>query len=262
MTSLCNQMLHLEETLAEEREQQEIALRADVSKDFCLALISHELKQPLTTMLLGIDRMLESTCVRQVPQLADDLRVVQGAARRQARIVADLLELSRARTGKIRLAVELVDVGELMKGLTAAIAVSAPDKDIRMIRDGSVRLFCEVDPVRIEQIFSNLLDNAIKFSERGDRIDIRADACNRFAKVSVSDHGAGISPEFLPKVFSVFGQEPRSAPFAAGGLGIGLALAQELARLHNGKIIAASEGAGLGSQFTVWLPLAYATEDR
>lgn len=262
MTALCDRVLQMQQELAEERQRREIALRADASKDFCLALISHELKQPLTTMLMSIERMLESTCVKQAPTLAEDLRAMRGATRRQARIVADLLELSRARTGKIHLATELVEIGDLIGHLASAVGVTAPDKGIHVTRDGATQLWCKADPVRLEQIFSNLLDNAIKFSHHGGRIDIHVEPRDGFAKVSVSDHGAGISSEFLSQVFNMFGQEPRSSTFATGGLGIGLTLAQELARLHDGRITVASEGPGLGSQFTVWLPLAGALRRR
>lgn len=255
MTPVRERFLLLQKELAEERERRDEALRADKSKDVCIALISHELKQPLTMMLTRAERMLETASSMRFPQLTEDLHAMSGAIRRQARIVDDLLELSRARTGKLRLNAELVDMGELVGYLVSTAAATAPDRHISVTL-AATRLHCWADPIRLEQIFSNLLDNAIKFGRRGGRIDVDVEASNGFARVSVADDGAGISSSFLPQVFTLFGQEYRASASRTEGLGIGLALAQELARVHGGRITARSEGDGRGAQFTVWLPLA------
>lgn len=232
---------------------------ADASKDRCLALISHELRQPLTTILLRAGRLLKLTSGAENKQINDDLNVIRNAALHQAKIVGDLMELSRIRAGKIRLDPMLVNVGDLVFAVATTIAEGSPDRSIQVSVDHSGDHQCLVDPVRIEQIVSNLLHNAIKFSGSGGRIEVRVGSFEGFAKVSVADDGIGISQEFLPHVFSMFGQEARSDPVASEGLGIGLAVVKELTKAHGGRVSACSDGPGLGSRFTVWLPLASQT---
>lgn len=248
------------ESLQRQLDEQEVrygeALSADASKDRCLALISHELKQPLTTILMGIERLLELTADSGNQRITDDLQAIRSATRRQARIVDDLLELSRIRTGKVRLEPVLVDVGELVFHVATAMAESTPDRTIHIHIDDTVDHHCLVDPVRLEQIVSNLLHNAIKFSQSAGRIEVCVKSADGYANIGVADDGMGICREFLPHVFSMFGQEMRAHPAASDGLGIGLALVQELAKAHGGGVNVQSDGPGRGSSFTVWLPLA------
>jgi two-component system CheB/CheR fusion protein len=150
----------------------------------------------------------------------------------------------------------LVDVGELVSVVARTIAEASPDRTMHVGIDRAGKYLCLVDPVRLEQIVSNLLHNAIKFTEIGGCIDVCVRSVDGFANVSVADNGAGICPNFLPHVFTMFGQEMRSHPAASEGLGIGLALVQELAKAHGGRVIATSDGPGLGAVFTVSLPLA------
>jgi len=256
VTGVREHLLMLEQRLLEQTERCNEALSADATKDRCLALISHELKQPLTTILIGVERLIELTAGTKVQRISQDLHAIRGATLRQARIVDDLLELSRIRTGKIQLEHVLVDVGELTLHISSTVCETAPDRHIRIHVDRTNGLVCMADPVRLEQIVSNLLDNAIKFTEPCGEIDVRVETADGFAKISVADDGIGISQEFLPYVFSMFGQEARRHPAATEGLGIGLALVRELAKAHRGKVSARSEGPGRGAQFTVWLPLA------
>ncbi len=231
------------------------ALNADAYKDRCIALISHELKQPLTMILMVIERLLEVSDDAREQRTREDLRDLRGATRRMTRIVDDLLELSRARAGKIRLEPILVNVDELVRDVSAAMAESAPDRSIIVDIEGS-DYGCIGDPVRMEQIVSNLLHNAIKFSESGGRIHVCVGADDGFAKIAVADDGVGISREFLPHVFSMFDQELGAHPSTTDGLGIGLAVVNELVKAHAGRISVLSEGLGRGAKFTVWLPLA------
>ncbi|AIF48167.1 ATP-binding protein [Dyella japonica] len=254
-TPLRERFLQLQKELVE-RDRREKAVLADESKDRCMALISHELKQPLAMMMISIERMLDATSDIRDSRLVGELQALSGAVRRQARIVDDLLELSRARNGKLRLDAMLVDMREVVGYLVSTAAASTPDRHISLSLDASANMHCWADPVRLEQIFSNLLDNAIKFGKSGGRIDVHVESSDGFARVSVTDDGAGISRSFLHKVFNMFGQEDRSVGSRADGLGIGLALAQELVRIHGGRITARSEGPGCGAQFTVWIPLA------
>ncbi|MHA6205640.1 sensor histidine kinase [Dyella soli] len=241
--------------LIEQEERCDEALNADACKDRCLALISHELKQPLTTILLVTERLLGLPADTQVQRITEDLQDFRSATRRMARIVDDLLDISRVRAGKIRLEPMLVHVDELVRHVSATIAATAPDSRIVVDVEAS-DCRCMGDPVRLEQIISNLLHNAIKFSGSGGRINVRVECDDGFAKIEVADDGIGISREFLPHVFSMFGQEPGARSSSREGLGIGLALVNDLVKAHAGRISARSDGIGKGARFTVWFPLA------
>jgi two-component system CheB/CheR fusion protein len=232
---------------------------ADALRDRCLALVSHELRQPLATIMMRVGALLKKTSAFGSKQVTDDLNAIRSAALRQTKIVSDLMELSRLRTGKIRLDPTLVNVGELVKAVVTTIAEDSPDRGVGVRIDDSCNHQCFVDPVRIEQIVSNLLQNAVKFTGIGGRIEVCVASAEGFTSVSVSDDGIGISQEFLPFVFSMFGQERRFDLVASEGLGIGLAVVKELAQAHGGRVAASSEGVGRGSTFTVWLPLANQT---
>lgn len=247
----------LEQRLREKQAQLEDALAADATRDRCLAVMSHELKQPLAALLLNIGRLLEKTAdldVQGVQMLGNAMR---GSIRRQARIIDDLLDLSRMRTGKLRLDQVIVDLDEIVRAIAADVAIGAPDRDLRVDVDTSMRRWCMADPVRLEQMLSNLLNNAVKFGGDGGRILVRVTSTDGFARVSVTDDGCGISAEFLPHVFRMFGQERCEGPidYSDMGMGIGLALVQELAKAHGGKVEVQSEGRGCGANFTIWLPI-------
>jgi two-component system CheB/CheR fusion protein len=220
-----------------------------------LAIMSHELKQPLTELLLGTEQLLEQACGGDAGKLHDIGQSMKSTIRRQARIIDDLLEFSRIRTGKLSLELMPVDIAGLVRAACDAAARMAPRMHIRAdIRcDGTRR--CLADPVRMEQMLSNLLGNAIKFSHGGGRIDVQLGIERHFARISVADDGCGIAAEFLPHVFSLFGQESRLGAPPRAGLGIGLALVRELATAHGGRVEARSDGPGRGAQFVVWLPL-------
>lgn len=245
----------LQKKLFEQEVRCSQAESADASKDRCLALISHELRQPLTTILMRVERLLKLTYRDDSERIIDDLRAIRSAALRQAKIVSDLMELSRIRTGKIRLDPTLVNIGELVCAVAATLAEDAPDRTIHVCVDHASDHQCLVDPVRLEQMLSNLLHNAIKFCGIGGSIEVCVGSSEGFAAVSVADNGIGISQDFLPHVFSMFGQEMRSDPAVSDGLGIGLAVVKELAQAHGGRVSAHSDGPGRGSKFTVWLPL-------
>lgn len=230
--------------------------RIDAPEDQGLALISHELKQPLTAQMIQLERLLEMADAAEIPEMLDAGRAMQNAIRRQARLIDDLLELSRTRTGKLKLELDLVDLDNVIREICNEAGSATRERHLRVdIERQGVRL-CMADPVRLEQIFSNLLHNAVKFSQVGGHIDVRVTCVDRFAKVSVADDGCGISAEFLPKVFHMFGQERRTAHSVNAGLGIGLALVYELTKAHGGHVEVHSNGPGHGAQFTILLPLA------
>lgn len=243
-------------TLADDRPMRpDPVVVANPSHDRCLAMMSHELKQQLTALLLNLERLLERAAERDVHGTQSLGRVMRDSVRRQARIIDDLFDLSRIRNGKLRLEPVVVDLDQIVRAVASDVALGAPDRKLRVDVDTSFRYRCMADPVRLEQMLSNLLNNAVKFTGSGGRIEVRVAGVEGFATVSVADDGCGISAEFLPHVFRMFGQERRVDSPDHAGMGIGLALVQELAEAHGGKVAVRSDGAGQGAEFTVWLPL-------
>ena len=243
-------------TLADDRSARpEPVVVADRGQDRCLAMMSHELKQPLTALLLNLERLLERAAEMDVHGAQSLGTAMRDSVRRQARIIDDLFDLSRMRNGKLRLAPITVDLDQIVRAAASDVALGAPDRELRVQVDTSVRCRCMADPVRLEQMLSNLLNNAVKFTGSGGRIEVRVASVEGFATVSVADDGCGISAEFLPHVFRMFGQERRADSPDHSGMGIGLALVQELAEAHGGKVGARSDGVGQGAEFTIWLPL-------
>lgn len=227
---------------------------ADASRDRSLAMVSHELKQPLSVLLLNLGRLLEKVAEPDIRGAQELAQAMGQSIRRQARIIDDLFDLSRMRIGKLRLDPEEVELGGVVRALVADAAVRAPDRHLRVDVDASRQHACMADRVRLEQMLSNLLDNAVKFTGQGGCIVVRVASGNGFARVSVTDDGCGISAEFLPQVFRMFGQETSANHVARQGMGIGLALVHELANAHGGRVEAQSEGPGRGASFTLWLP--------
>lgn len=240
-----------------EQEQAVSAARdANAAKDQLLAVVSHELRQPLTELLLHADRLQQLTCCSDAARLIDIGEAVKSAVRRQVRIIDDLLEFSRIRIGKLRLEPTLVDIAGMVRAACDVAALKAPKVQIHIDVQYVSTKWCMADPVRVEQILSNLLGNAIKFSAGSGRIDVQLAIDRGHARISVNDTGCGIAAEFLPHIFSMFGQERPSLGSADMGLGIGLALVRELAEAHGGRVEARSDGPGCGAQLIVWLPLA------
>jgi two-component system CheB/CheR fusion protein len=239
--------------LADDRPEPVVV--ADPSPDHCLAMMSHELKQPLTALLLNLERLLERAAEMDFHGAQSLGRTMRDSVRRQARVIDDLFDLSRMRNGKLRLDPVMADLDQIVRAVASDVALGAPDRKLRVEVDTSFRYRCMADPVRLEQMLSNLLNNAVKFTGSGGRIEVRVASIEGFAKVSVADDGCGISAEFLPHVFRMFGQERRADSPDHSGMGIGLALVRELAEAHGGKVEARSNGVGQGAAFTIWLPL-------
>jgi signal transduction histidine kinase/ActR/RegA family two-component response regulator len=231
------------------------ALQASQLKDEFLATLSHELRTPMTP-ILGWAQILQrsSNDPAKVLQAAE---VIERNARAQNRIVDDLLDMSRIISGKVRLDVRLTDVPAIVDAALDTVAAAAQARGIALERSiepelGRVR----ADPHRLQQVLWNLLSNAIKFTGSGGnvRIDVRREGAH--VEISVRDTGQGISPAFLPHVFERFRQADSSNTRQHAGLGLGLAIVKELVELHGGSVRADSAGSGLGSTFTVSLPVA------
>jgi len=237
-----------------QHELTENAEKANRIKDEFLAILSHELRTPLTSIvgwaaMLGNPKLDPVTAVRAV-------EVIQRNARMQVQMVDDLLDHARIITGKLRLNVQAVDVGAIIisavDGQRPAAEAKQIDLDLQL--DSSVG---EVsgDPDRLQQLAWNLISNAIKFTPKGGRVIVSLTRVRSHIEITVSDTGLGIAPEFLPHVFDRFIQADGTSTRSFGGLGLGLAIVRQLVELHGGTVRAESEGEGLGSKFTVSLPL-------
>jgi signal transduction histidine kinase len=239
------------ERTSEDLRRSEEALRAaNRSKDEFLAIVSHELRTPLNAIVGWGSMLLRG----QVPHGSERhaLEVIERNALAQARLVEDLLDISRAVAGRLRLELTDVNLATTLRAAVDAVRPAAAAQgvvlDLAVPDDlGVVR----GDPARLLQILQNLLANAIKFTKTGGRVSLEASRAGQETTIRVTDTGIGISPEFLPFVFDPFRQADTSTTRAHGGVGLGLAIARHLIELHGGTIDVLSEGVGRGSTFTV-----------
>ena len=241
--------------LAREQAARTEAEAANRFKDEFLAVLSHELRAPLTPILgwAGMLRMGQHDGDRVVQAV----EVIERNAKAQLRLVEDLLDVSRIIAGKLRLHAAPLDLALVVETAVAAVRPAAEEQDIRLqVVSPSAADPLTGDPDRLRQVVVNLLSNAIKFTPRGGRVEVRLERTRSHVEVSVSDTGCGISPEFLPYVFERFRQSDGSTTRKHGGLGLGLSIVRHLVELHGGTVQAESPGAGRGATFTVRLPLA------
>jgi PAS domain S-box-containing protein len=252
------------------RFAQELAVRASLAvenarsyaraneasrlKDEFLATLSHELRTPLNAVL-GYTRMLRLGTLEPDKE-SSALEVVERNATALKQIVEDVLDVSRIVAGRMRLNVEPVELPAILQEACATVLPAAHAKGVRIetVIDPLTSPISG-DPDRLQQIVWNLLSNAIKFTARGGKVQVRLSRVNSHVEVTVSDTGRGIAPDFLPFVFERFRQGDATFSREHGGLGLGLAIAQQLTEMHGGTISAASDGLGHGATFTVKLPL-------
>jgi signal transduction histidine kinase/ActR/RegA family two-component response regulator len=230
------------------------------AKDEFLAVLSHELKTPLTPILAWA-QLLQQGEVDTATRLRG-LGAIERGARLQARIVEDLLDVSRVMTGKLTLKLAPISLGPVVLAAIDAVRSTADAKNIA--------LEVEIDPVaglmsgdadRLQQVVWNLLTNAIKFTPQGGRVEVRLSRVGGQLQLEVRDNGRGIPPALLPSLFERFWQADSSITRAYGGLGLGLTVVRSLAELHGGSVRADSEGDGRGATFTVTLPLLTDLQD-
>jgi signal transduction histidine kinase/ActR/RegA family two-component response regulator len=239
-----------------ERERYAEALRAaDTRKDEFLATLAHELRNPLAPMRTALEIMRLAPRSESAGEQAR--AVLERQLKQMARLIDDLLDLSRISHGKLELRRERVSLRAVVD---SAVEVTRPMLQAQA-HDLTIDLppetvYLNADPTRLSQVFSNLLHNAAKYTEHGGSIRLSARIDGDHAIVAVQDNGVGIARDDLQRVFEMFTQVGRSMEQSRGGLGVGLALAQWLVRLHGGSINAHSEGVGHGSEFSVRLPLA------
>jgi len=240
-----------------EREQAARRLAEDASrlKDDFLAMISHELRAPLTA-ILGWAQMLRSGALDRA-SAERALLTIERNAKSQAHLVGDLLDASRIATGKLTLENRPVELMSIVEAAVDAVRPSVEAKSLRMqiVLEPWVGPF-NGDQERLRQVVWNLLSNAIKFTPQGGLIEVRLERLEGKALLIVSDTGQGIDPEYLPYVFDRFSQMDSTSRRRQGGLGLGLAIVKHIVELHGGAIYAYSRGEGQGSDFMITLPLA------
>jgi signal transduction histidine kinase len=222
-------------------------------KDDFVSIISHELRTPLNAML-GWTAMLRKGSL-DATTAARALQSIHDNATRQARLVDELLDFSRLQSGRLSLDMESFDLRRLLRDVVESMIPSAAARGIDLDLAPLPAVQLRGDPRRLEQVFFNVLGNALKFTESGGRVTIRATVSADTVHVRVTDTGAGIDPGFLPYVFERFRQGERASSRRYGGVGLGLSIARELVEAHGGRISAESEGAGHGSTFIIALPV-------
>lgn len=240
--------------LLREREAREEAEKADRLKDEFLATLSHELRTPLTSVL-GWATLMRSGDIDEA-NYAVALETIERNARLQARLIDDLLDVSRIITGNLHLELRPIDLSPVVEAARDAVRPTAEAKDIQM-RTSLAPSKCSIkgDSNRLRQVVWNLLLNAIKFTPRGGSVYADLHCNDASVILTVTDTGEGIDADFLPHVFDRFRQAEGSISRRQGGLGLGLAVVRHLVELHGGSVSASSDGKGKGATFTVELPL-------
>jgi len=245
-----------ERLLQSVEEARDAAEKANQLKDEFLATLSHELRNPLNVILGYSELLLRMSEIEQSPRLVQMGEALRRNAQSQSQLINDLLDLSRLQRGKISLNQETVSLPAIIDNAVETVRADAATKGVEIRLNPSEHLlFVEGDRLRLQQIAWNLLNNAVKFTPSGGRIEIGLINEGVTAAFVVKDTGQGIDPGFLPHVFEMFRQADGSNRRRHGGLGIGLALVRQLVQLHGGTISAESEGPNKGSRFTVRLPL-------
>ena len=240
---------------AERREAEEALRVADRRKDEFLAMLAHELRNPLAPLRNALEMLKRRGS--ESPAAKEARTMMERQLRQLVRLVDDLLDVSRITTGKLAIRAERVALRDVIAGAVDTarplieqrqhtLNVALPDEGILV----------DADPTRLSQVFSNLLNNAANYTEPGGRIDVETSADEREVSVLVADNGIGIAPDMIGVVFRMFAQADHSLERVQGGLGVGLTLARHLVELHRGSIEATSEGVGRGSRFIVRLPRA------
>ena len=244
-----------------EREQAEAALReADRKKDRFLATLAHELRNPLAPILTGV-QVLKRKGVND-PAQAWSHDMIDRQVRHMARLLDDLLDVGRITNDKLELRKQRISLATVVDSAMETsraliqrsehrIEIALPEEDV----------YLDADPIRLAQIFSNLLNNAAKYTNPGGRVALKATRARDHIEVAVEDSGIGISKEDLPRVFDIFAQAGQGRDHSQGGLGIGLFLVKTLTEMHGGSVRAESAGTGMGSRFVVRLPVDPATRD-
>jgi PAS domain S-box-containing protein len=240
--------------LAAEKAARKAAEDADQTKDSFLATVSHELRTPLTAILGWAQLLRTGKCTAE--EIERGLKTVERNARSMTQLVEDVLDVSRIITGKLRLRSEPVDLVMIIDAAIDAVRPAAQARNVQMVRTvGRGSPMVRGDAGRLQQVVWNLLSNSVKFTAEGGYVQVDLEILGPRARITVSDNGEGITPEFLPRLFERFTQADNSSRRPHSGLGLGLAIVHQLVELQGGTVRAQSAGPGQGSQFFVELPL-------
>lgn len=243
----------LEETL---REQADALRQADRRKDQFLAALSHELRNPLSAIMSGLQVMRLPQKSGGAPPVSRAMEVVERQVMHITRLVDDLAEISRISEGKVSLQLARVGVADIVNAGTDTLRSRVDGRRQQLTVDTTgAPMFVLADPERLTQVLVNLLSNASKYTDEGGAIHVAARPNNGFAELRIRDTGVGIPPAMQGRIFDLFTQVDEHRARSEGGLGLGLALVQRLVHLHGGTVSVSSDGHGRGSEFVVRLPL-------
>lgn len=249
----CSKLLGVATDITERKHAEETLRLMDRRKDEFLAMLAHELRNPLAPISNAVRllKMQEATD----PKLALSCNIIDRQVTNMTRLLDDLLDMARIMQGKIRLKIEHFELTDIVNN---AIETSRPLLESRkqelIISQTMTPQWLEGDHVRLAQVLSNLLNNAAKYTGEGGKIMLSVMREGSDAVIEIKDTGIGISPDILPQIFDLFTQADHTLAHSQGGLGIGLTLVRQLVEIHGGTVTAASEGIGQGSTFTVRLP--------
>ena len=242
--------------LDSERSRSSAAEEANRLKDEFLATLSHELRNPLALMLMQAEILLRVPDTKKSERLKRAATVIHEMVRAQAQIVEDMVDVSRARTGKLSIDRQLLPLTFVIADSIGALRREAQQKNVTLdVQTDDMPLIVKADPVRVRQIAWNLLNNALKFTPEQGTIRVRLGRDGDYARLDVEDTGQGLAPELLPHIFEWFNKAQVVNPGPRAGMGIGLALVRQLTELHGGRVEGHSDGVGKGARFSVWLPL-------
>ncbi|HEX5128972.1 MAG TPA: PAS domain-containing sensor histidine kinase [Usitatibacter sp.] len=230
-----------------------LAEAASTAKDAFLSFVSHELRSPLSAILNWANLLARDDA--DPTKMKRGLEAIERNAKLQLKLVDDMLDHARLAAGKVRVDLTQLDARPVLEHVIESLQPTAHVKEITLdsrIESGSTRV--AADSERLQQIFWNLLNNAVKFTPKGGRVTVAMRRNNGWLEVEVTDTGKGIAPEFLPHVFDSFRQEEGRTVREEGGLGIGMSITRQLVELHGGTIAANSLGIGCGATFTIRLP--------
>jgi signal transduction histidine kinase/ActR/RegA family two-component response regulator len=262
LIAVLNRSYRLQTTARSHAEQGQTLAKASLSeaeaashlKDEFLATVSHELRNPLAPILTWTQLLRSGTLDEDKTRRA--LEVIERNVMSQAQLIDDLVDVSRVAAGKFRLDVRPIDLVPVIRAAADSQGPASDAKHIRLqlVLDERAGLISG-DSERLQQVMWNLISNAIKFTPKGGRVQVVLQRAESHLEVSVSDSGVGIESDFLPHVFEPFRQATGGSMRRHGGLGLGLSIVRHIVELHGGEILASSEGAGLGSNFTIKFPL-------
>jgi signal transduction histidine kinase/ActR/RegA family two-component response regulator len=244
----------LAESLWREQKARAHAEAANQAKDDFLAMVSHELQTP-TSVVLGWASMIRTRQLHGVA-LQHAVDTIERNARVQSKLVEDVLDTSRIVSGNLRFEPRIVSLSTVVSAAVEQVRATMDTRHLRVDFDLADEDWPVLaDPVRLQQVFTNLLSNAAKFTPEWGRVTVNMSRTATHARVVVSDTGVGIAPDFLPRMFQRFEQDSHTLAHSRRGLGLGLSIARHFVERQGGTIRAASEGPGKGSNFTVTLPL-------